>query len=134
MDLMFDVQVLRQSPAGDEEQARLASTAAYYRRATTEAFPMNRLVAAAMVATLAALVAELVADDVPAWAGWTSLVLAFAPISLAAGRTVRNAVRLGARRDPVETQRALARSIGRDHLFCLVAIAALLVVQLAWAS
>jgi hypothetical protein len=95
---------------------------------------MNRLVAAAMMATLAALVAEVAADDVPAWVGWMSLVLALAPISLAGGRTVRNAVRLGARRDPVEKQRALARSIGRDHLFCLAAIATLLVVQLAWAN
>jgi hypothetical protein len=43
-DLMFDVQVLRH---GDEEvpEAVLASIAGYYRRVTTEARPLNRLVA-----------------------------------------------------------------------------------------
>jgi hypothetical protein len=130
-DLMFDVQVLRH-PAGAEPEEALASITAYYRRATTEARPMNRLVALVMVATVAGIVVELARGIGPAWAGWTSLVLALAPISLAARRTVPNAVRLGARTDPLPRQRQLARQVCRDHLFCLGAIAALLVVQLAW--
>jgi hypothetical protein len=52
-DLMFDVQVLRH-PAGDLPETVLASIAGYYRRVTTDATPMNRLVAVAMVATIAA--------------------------------------------------------------------------------
>jgi hypothetical protein len=42
-------------------------------------------------------------------------------------------VRLGGRGDPPGGQSGLARSICRDHLVCLAAIATLLVVQLAWA-
>jgi hypothetical protein len=40
-------------------------------------------------------------------------------------------VRLGARGDKVDRQSALARSICREHLLCLAAIATLLVLQLA---
>ena len=105
-DLMFDVQVLRLAK-GDAPDDAVVSIARYYRRVTTDAFPMNRLVALIMVAVLAGIAAELVGDDVPAWVGWTSLVLALAPISLAARRTVRNAVRLGAEAvDAPRTRRA----------------------------
>ena len=129
-DLMFDVQVR----ASESEEA-VASIGRYYRRVTTDAFPMNRLVALVMVATLAAIVVELATDDVPAWAGWTSLVLAAGPIALAARRTVANAVGLGADVDALTAgHEAVARSIGRDYVLCLLSIAALLVVQLAWAA
>ena len=133
-DLMHDVQVLRLGP-GEDAGPALTSIGRYYRRVTTDAFPMNRLAALVMVATLAAIVAELAIDDVPAWAGWTSLILAAGPISLAARRTVRNAVGLGARVDALTARdEAVARSVGRDHVFCLLSIAALLIVQLAWAA
>jgi ER membrane protein SH3 len=129
-DLMFDVQALRS--AGDElPEPVLASIAAYYRRVTTTARPMNRLIAAVMLVTVAAVVAEIVRADVPAWAGWGSLALAAAPIALAATRTVPSAVRLGARGDSAARQSALARSVGRQHLVCLASIAGLLVLQLA---
>ncbi|MGH9230990.1 MAG: hypothetical protein ACRD07_20055 [Acidimicrobiales bacterium] len=131
-DLMFDVQVLRY---GDDEvpEAVLASIAGYYRRVTTEARPLNRLVATAMVATLLAIVLQATGDDVPRWVSVVSAVAAAAPIGLAAARTVPSAVRLGTRRDPLEVQRWLARSVCRDHLVCLPSIAALLVLQLVWA-
>jgi hypothetical protein len=63
-----------------------------------------------------------------------SLVLAGAPISLAARRTVPSAVRLGARRDTPEEQLALARSIATDHVFCFAAIGALLALQLSFSA
>ena len=129
-DLMFDVQVVRHAEDVLPDRV-LASIAGYYRRVTTEARPMNRLVAAAMVATVAALVVELVDRVGPAWMHWSSLALAAAPIGLAGTRTVPNAVRLGTRADEPEQQSALAHSILRDHLFCFGAIAALLAVQLA---
>jgi hypothetical protein len=130
-DLMFDVQVLR-FRTGAVPEPVLASIAGYYRRVTTDARPMNRLVAAAMVATLAALVAELAGDDVPDWVAAASLVLAASAMGLAGARTVRNAVRLGARADAPEAQADLARSIAHDHLYCLGAMTAVLVVQLAF--
>src|SRR5207237_10409809 len=128
---MFGVQVRRRSPRVQPDEA-IGSIAAYYRRATTEARPMNRLVAVVMLATLTGIVVELVRGTGPAWAGWLSLVLAAAPISLAARRTVPSAVRLGSGAGSLDQRVAMARSVGRDHLFCLASIASLLVVQLAW--
>ena len=77
---------------------------------------------------------QLTEGDAPAWVGWTSLGLAGAAIATAAARTVPAAVRLGARRDPPAVQSRLARSIFHDHLLCLAAIAAVLAVQLAFAT
>jgi hypothetical protein len=129
-DLMFDVQM-----AGHTERGlpggRLASIAAYYRRVTTAARPMNRLIAAVMLGTLAAIIVEIVEGDSPRWVGWASLALAAAPILLAGGRTVPSAVRLGARGDTVDRQTELARSIFREHLICFASIAAVLVLQLS---
>jgi ER membrane protein SH3 len=131
-DLMFDVQVLRHHERDLPEDV-LASIAGYYRRVTTAARPMNRLIAAVMLATIAAIVAQLARGDEPRMVGWVSLVLAAAPILLAAAHTVPSAVRLGARTDAIDYQSELARSICRDHVLCAVAITALLTVQLTFA-
>jgi hypothetical protein len=130
-DLMFDVQVIGHGEPLLPERV-LASIAGYYGRVTTAARPMNRLVAAVMVATLAALVTELARGVTHAWAAWASLGLALAAIVLAAVHTVPSAVRLGGRSDTPSQQSALARSICRDHLLCIGAIAAVLVLQLAF--
>jgi len=129
-DLMFDVQV-RGHRERELPEDVLASIAGYYRRVTTTARPMNQLISAVMLVTLAAIVAEIVDGDVARWVAWTSLGLAAAPILLAGRRTLPSAVRLGARSDSVERQSALARSICREHLLCLAAITALLALQLS---
>jgi hypothetical protein len=131
-DLMFDTQAPRH-PEREVPDEALASVAGYYRRVTTTARPMNLLVGAVMAGTLAAIVAQIAGDDAPDWAAWTSLALAGPAIALAALHTYPAAVRLGARRDPAGAQNRLARSIGRDHLLCLAAIAAVLVIQLIFA-
>ena len=130
-DLMFDVQVLGRR-GGRLPEPVLASIAGYYARVTTAARPMNRLIAAVMAATLAAVAVEI-ADGGEAWVGWLSLALALGPIAIAGVRVVPSAVRLGARADSIERQSALARSIFRDHAICAAGIAGLLVVQLAFA-
>jgi hypothetical protein len=130
-DLMHDIQV-RGRPAGALPDDVLASIAGYYRRVTTEARPMNRLVALAMLATLAAVVVQIARGDEPQWVGWASLALVGLGVAVAAGHTVGAAVRLGARTDGLEVQSRLARSIYRDHLVSLAAIASTLVVQLAF--
>jgi Ca2+/Na+ antiporter len=125
---MFDTQALR-SRESELPEAVLSSIAGYYRRVTTTARPMDRLIALVMLVTLAAIVVEIVRGDVSAWVGWTSLILAAAPITLAVTRTLPSAVRLGAREDTADRQSALARSVGREHLLYLASIAALLVLQ-----
>ena len=129
-DLMFDIQA-RHPRAGYLPADVRDSIAAYYRRVTTAARPMNRLVALAMLVTLGALVGEIVTGDVAAGFAWASLALAASAIGLAASRTVRNAVRLGTQADDVATQSALARRILADHLACLAAIAIALGLQIA---
>src|SRR5213595_3762990 len=128
---MFDVQVLRHQERDLPEDV-LASISGYYARVTTAARPMNRLIAAVMLATLVAVVVQIADGDAPAWVGWTSLVLAGGAIATAAARTVPSAVQLGTRADPLAVQSRLARSICRDHLLCFAAIASVLVVQLGF--
>ncbi len=112
----------------------LASIAAYYRRVTTAARPMNRLIAAVMLGTLAAIIVEIVEGDAPRW---VRLGLARArggpdPARRRAHGAQRGAPRRARRH--VDAQTALARSIFREHLLCFAAIAALLVVQLSHLS
>jgi hypothetical protein len=131
-DLMFDVQVLRHRE-DDLPENVLASITSYYRRVTTSARPMNRLVSVVMLGTVTAIIVQIAKDDDPRWVGWASLVLAASAVLLAASHTFPSAVRLGRRIDAVDRQSRLARSICRDHLFCLAAITSLLTVQLAFA-
>ena len=132
-DLMFDSQT-RGRGGADLPEPVLASIAAYYARVTTASRPMNRLIGAVMVATTAAIVVQIARDDDPAWAGWASLALAASAIGLAGARTLPLAVRLGRRDDPAREQSRIARSIFRDHLVCLAAIASVLAIELIFAS
>jgi hypothetical protein len=131
-DLMFDVQALRHRD-GDLPEEVLSSTAGYYRRVTTAARPMNRLIAAVMVGTIVAIIVQLVQGDAPRWAAVVSLALTAAAISVAAVHTVSSAMRLGTRSDAIAGQSRLARSILRDHLLCITAVAVVLLLQLAFA-
>lgn len=134
MDLMFDVQVLRHRQRGAElPESVLASIAAYYRRLTTDAWPMGRLIGAAMLSALITLAVQIALGHEPRWLAPASLLLCGGPVLLAAVRVVPNAVRLAARSDTVARQSALARSICRDHLLCLAGIAGFVVLQL-WAA
>ncbi len=57
-------------------------------------------------------------------------MLTLVAVNLAGAHTVPAAVRLGARRDDAATQTRIARSILRDHLVCIAAIALTLLVLL----
>ena len=128
-DLMFDVQTRKHS--GDTLPSDvLASIASYYRRVTTDATPMNRLISVVMLVTLLAIVVEIAYGTAPQWLGWSSLVAAASAIGLAAVRTVRNAVRLGSASDSVDVQAQLARTIYGDHLYCFAAMTLVVVLQL----
>lgn len=129
-DLMHDVQAGRGS--GELPEPVLASIAGYYRRVTTDAHPMNRLVALAMVAAVGTIAAQLTVGDAPRWMSATCLAAAVTATGLAATRTVRDAVRLGRRADDPSTQSRLARSVLRDHVVCITAIVLILVLQLGF--
>lgn len=118
-DLMFDVQVLGHGDAVLPE-AVLASIAGYYRRVTTEAYPMNRLVGAVMVVGIGGAIVQLVRGRRPADAA--SLLLLVAPVVLAFVQVFPDAVRLGGRADSVEIQSALARAICTAHIACVASL------------
>jgi hypothetical protein len=129
-DLMFDVQTRKQA-RGVLPANILASIAAYYRRVTTEARPMNLAISVVMSLTLISLIIRIVRDP-SSWIEWVSLILALSAIGLALSRTVRNAKRLGRANDPPDVQTRLARSIYRDHQFCFVAMLLLTGLQLTF--
>ena len=129
-DLMFDVQTRKH--AGDPLPPEvLASISAYYRRVTTDAYPMNRLVALVMVLTLVAIGAQIVEAASPWWIGWGSLALAGSGFVPTLARTVPNARRLGSAKDSPDTQSTLARSVCRDHLFSFARMSLVLGLQLS---
>jgi hypothetical protein len=128
-DLMFDVQT-HKHPAGPLPSEVLASISGYYRRVTTEAYPMNRLVALVMLLTLAAICTEIVQGEYASWIGWGSLLLAGSGFVPTITRTVPNARRLGGAQDTAEEQSRLARAICRDHMFSLARMSGVLILQL----
>ena len=128
-DLMFDVQVRKHAGRTLPPEV-LASISAYYRRVTTDAYPMNRLVALVMVLTLIAIVAEIIAGVNPWWIGWVSIALAGSGVVPTLTRTVPNARRLGSGKDSADEQSALARAIYRDHRLSFLRMSVVLGLQL----
>jgi len=132
MDLMFDVQVLRQR-SGPLPEPVLESIAAYYRRVTTEASPMGRLVGVVMAAGVATAIVQLALGPAR-WVSALSLLLCAPPVVLAQTRIFPAAIRLGTQQDTPETQTRLAREICQSHLICLAAMVAFTTLQLLSAS
>lgn len=129
-DLMFDVQIRTHSGAILPADV-LKSISTYYRRVTSDASPMGRLVGAMMLVTLLSIAVEIASARFPVVIAWLSLALSVAAVSVTAARTVRNAIRLGNVLDSPQEQSVLARSIYRDHVFCFVAMGSVLALQLA---
>ena len=130
-DLMFDVQTLRHRREVRVPEEVLDSIGAYYRRVTTTASPMGRLVAVAMLTLLVGLTVQAARDDAPRWVSAVSIAAAALAIGLAMLRVFGRARRLGARTDPADVRSSLARTILRDHLICLVAMLTIVATQLA---
>ena len=127
MDLMFDVQVLGHS--GDLPEPVLASIAGYYRRVTTDAWPMGAAIASAMALAVGSAAWQLVRR--PSWTHAAVLLLVCLPVALAGRRVVPNAARLGQRIDSLAEQSRLARAVCRDHLACLAMVLAVVALQLS---
>jgi hypothetical protein len=126
MDLLFDSQIVRMSP----EQA-VVIISAYYKNATIDAYPLNRIIALTMLAIAGGALFEVFRGR-----GERRLLLAAAatallPVGLALGRVVPNAMLIGERSGSAEEQIALARAIFFDHILCLVFILAFIGIQIA---
>ena len=135
MDLIFDVQVLGKSREnGALPEPVLASIAAYYRRATTDSFPMGRVIGLVMAIAVIGSTVALFTGRGALWLRLLATTLVAAPTGLAALRVVPNAVRLGARKDDRVIQTSLAVAICHDHFVCLAAIAAFIAVEFVLAA
>jgi hypothetical protein len=113
-DLMFDTQT--RGYTGELPAEVLASISAYYRRVTTEAFPMNRLVSSVMILIVAAIAVQIWRGEKSRWVGWTCLALMAFGVFFTLTRTVPNAVQLGSGADTLAVQSDLARAIYHDHV------------------
>ena len=128
-DLMFDVQTRGHTGELLPPEV-LTSISTYYRRVTTEAHPMNRLVSTVMVLTIIAICAEIHEGRTRWWIGWGSLAIVGIGVFLTLMRTVPNAVRLGSATDIPAIQTELARAIYSDHAFAFARTLVLLGLQL----
>ena len=132
-DLMFDVQLLPYRRAAQVPEPVIDSIAKYYRRVTTDASPMGRLVMVAMLAAIVGLIGQIVGHGAR-WDLVVVLPIAIFPMTLAGASVVPKAVRLGSQRDSFDVQCGLASVILRDHLVCVVMIATALAMQLVCAA
>ena len=130
MDLMFDAQAWRLGGGPAADAAAVHSIATYYRRVTTDASPMNQMIALVMVVTVIGAAVRALRARARRRAHGAALLLAVLPIGLAAGRVFPNAVRLGTAADPPDVQADLARMILHDHIACLIALAIFTLMQL----
>ncbi|MGH7894021.1 MAG: hypothetical protein ACREQL_05085, partial [Candidatus Binatia bacterium] len=90
-DLMFDVQVLGHAAApAPLPETTVASIAAYYRRVTTDAQPMQWLIAVVMAVTVLGSLSILLRRSHGTLC-WMALLTSAAPIGLAAARVFPNA-------------------------------------------
>ena len=129
-DLMFDVQVVAHRHATQVPDDVVDSIGTYYRRVTTEASPMGRLISLVMATLVGLLVWQAARGGTPGWVSAVSLVAAATAIGLALTRVVPHAVRLGQRIDEQPARSALARGILRDHLAFMALMVTVLAVQL----
>lgn len=125
-DLMHDVLV--RGHDGELPPDDLATIARYYRRVTTDAHPMGRLVLVAMLGTLAAAIVQVVDD--PGWVGVVSIAIVSAAMVVVRVRTFPYAVRIGMAQEPAAVRSDLARAVYRDHVACGVGMATILALQL----
>lgn len=129
-DLMFDVQVIPHRRASHVPDDVVASIATYYRRVTTDASPMGRLIGLVMAVLVGLLVWQAARGGTAGWVSAASLTGSAAAIVLALTRVVPHAVRLGQRTDTPAVQSDLTKGILRDHLAFLALMVSVLVVQL----
>jgi hypothetical protein len=129
-DLMHDVLVWPQRREAQMPEEVTEAIATYYRRVTTDASPMGRLVGLVMGVLVVTLVVQAVTGDAEVWVSGVSIPAALVGVGLAMARIFPQAVRLGERRDPQPRQGEIAREIFRAHVLCLAAMVTLLSAQL----
>jgi hypothetical protein len=128
IDLMFDVSAVPYRRTGAPIPAEVVeSIASYYRRITQNPYVLMFVM---LTATLC-IVAQIVYDLVPRWAGYSSLVLMAVAMLAGAGKVIPAAQRLAAGKDAEDTRTRLVHSMFPGHVALLISILLLALVQLS---
>ncbi|HUL99084.1 MAG TPA: hypothetical protein VLU24_06645 [Mycobacterium sp.] len=126
IDLMFDVTAVpyrrTKEPLPGEVVEPIAS---YYRRITQNPYVLMFVMLTATVC----IVAEIVYDLVPRWAGYVSLALMGAAMLAGAGKVIPAAQRLASGKDADDKRTRLVHSMLPGHVVLLISILLLALVQ-----
>jgi len=133
VDLIFDALVLPHRGKDKPLPEEVLSTMSHFFRRITH---RPRLIFVVMIAIVYVIIRQIVEASVPAWVGWTSLILFLTTAIFASIHIMPTARRFGSRGDEVTKQSELAHSLFFLHAFSLAMIVLLGIVQLyaAWGS
>jgi hypothetical protein len=126
IDLMFDVTAVpyrREKTTLPKEV--LDPITLYYGRITQNPYVLMFV----MLTTTICLVAEIMYALVPRWVGYASLILMALAMLGGSLKVIPSAQRLGSRRDPADTQTSLVHGMLPAHIFLLVCILLLAIIQ-----
>jgi len=131
IDLIFDSLVLPHHGSTEPlPEEVLGTMASFFKRITLK----PRLIFVVMITMLTVVILQIVQGTVPASVAWTSLVIVTVPTGYATARVMPAARRLGTRKDSLEKQSELARSLFSMHTLSFVLMVTLLALQLYAAS
>lgn len=126
MDLVFDTSALpHRSDKGPLPADVLDPIAMYYRYITRNPY----LLMFVMLTTLVCIVAQIVYQTVPRWAGYSSLFCILFAMVTGTAKVIPTAQRLAAAKDTVEEQTRMVRGMFPAHILLLISILLLAAVQ-----
>ncbi len=131
MDLVFDLSALPyRKLKSDLSNDVLNPIITYYAYVTKNPW----LLIFVMFTATACLITEVVLQLVPRWAGYSSLILFGVVMLLGVTRIIPLASRLAARKDTAEKQTHLVRSLAPYHVFIMIALLTLALMQFSTIS
>jgi len=126
IDLQFDLLGLPYTQSGAQvPPGVLGQVATYYGVITKNPY----LLMFVMMTTLACIIAEIIYGLVPAWAGYTSLVLMLAAMGGGVVKVIPTAQRLATDKDSLEERSRMVKGMFPAHMFLLICILSLSAVQ-----
>ena len=131
IDLMFDVTAVPYRRSGTAlPRDVLVPIAHYYGRITQNPYVLMFV----MLTTSVCLIAEVVYDLVPRWAGYSSLFLMGLAMVAGTVKVIPTAQRLASGKDPEDVQTTLVHNMFPFHILLFICILLLAAIQLSTAG
>ena len=129
IDLQFDILALpHRRASGPVPAGVLGQIATYYGVITKNPY----LLMFVMMTTLICIIAEVVYDLVPRWAGYSSLLLIVLAMVVGVVKVIPTAQRLAADKDAAAERTRMVHGMFPAHILLLVTILLLTAVQFFW--